>query len=312
MRSHLRACVVVVVGGGALCTTGCAAGSRTTVRELPPDMKPLSALLEGCEHSAGEDGSALARCDDDVVFKVRQVEADSGSAPRYFGDGVDLANNNAGRMSWEQVRLSTAFGRGHADRGAVHAVTDDHVVVVLLGVTRARSPGQPRKLTEASCQAPPSSTTRCEQLISAFVDLPSEPTAAAAGAANPGRGAAGPSHGAVHGRAISFPTSCGLVAQDATSGRYACDDDARLFWLVTDDMDNAAEQAEVAVGSLVDGDERQDAPCSLLDADARCQETPTAIIGLGYVDKAAVVVVCLAPGGQPWEHSLCKSSFRRR
>jgi hypothetical protein len=137
----------------------------------------------------------------------------------------------------------------------------------------------------------------------ALLDLPVASTKKAAVASST------PSHGSIHGRAISFPTTCSVVEQAADHGRYACADEARLYWLITEDMQEAAAQADAALMQIADGEERTATPCALLDADAQCESTAKAIVGLGYMESKAIVVVCAAP--DPLNHSLCKSAFRK-
>ncbi|MDP2345279.1 MAG: hypothetical protein Q8O67_30325 [Deltaproteobacteria bacterium] len=293
--------VVVVVG---LCVSACTSNSGTTVRDLPLNLQPVGSLLDGCEHSPEPDGAIVARCDGDVLLRVRDVEVEPGSAPRYFGDGVDLANANAGRMVWDTVALPTSVDKGVVDRGKVQAVADDAVVVLLFGAARHHADDEHLQ-KEVSCQAPPSASSRCEQMLVAFLDLPvatrkKAPVAAAAGA----------SHGSIHGRAISFPTTCSVVEQAEDHGRYTCADEAKLYWMITEEMDEAAAQADGAFQMLADGEDRVPTPCALLDADAQCESTAGTIVGLGYIQTKAIVVVCAAP--DPLNHSLCKSAFRRK
>jgi len=295
--------IVRVVGRSLLfvlvVASSCVSSQTVKIRDLPTGLQPIGALLEGCEHGTDKDGAVVARCSDDVSFKVRDSEAEAGSLARYFGDGVDLANNNAGRMIWGTVELTTSYDRGIVDRGEVRAVADDHVVLTLLGAVRKRGANMQ---IEVSCQSPAGEEERCTALLTAYLDLP--PDTKDAPAKN-----AGLSTGAIAGRAISLPTTCQAVEERADRGRYACDDDAKLFWMVTDSMDDAAEQAAGAIGSLEDGDTAKDVPCALLDADTRCQETATALVGLGYLASRPIVVVCIA--NDPWNHGLCNSSFRR-
>ncbi len=278
----------------------CASGPKTVVRDLPAGLAPIGAMLDGCEHGADADGSVVARCDGDVLFRVREVEIEEGAPPRYFGDGVDLANLNAGKMSWEKLQLKTAYDKGVVDRGDVRAVDDDRVVFVLIGAARKTST---KTQTESSCQAPPDAFDRCTDLLTAFLDLPVADDAPNA--------KGGVSNGAIAGRAISLPTSCVSVEETPTHGRYSCDDGAKLFWLTTDDMEDAAAQAEGAMLAQEDSDERKQVRCDLLDADTQCEATPTALVGLGYLEGKPLVVVCAA-ASDPWDHGLCKSAFARR
>lgn len=291
----------------ALCffVVACAGGSKVVVRDVPSGLAPIGAMLDGCEHGSDVDGSTIARCDGDVLFRVREVEIEEGAPPRYFGDGVDLANLNAGKMSWEQMQLKTAYDKGFVDRGDVRAVDDDRVVFVLIGAARPHGGGT-RTQTESSCQAPPESFDRCTSLLTAFLDLPVANDAP--------KSSGGVSNGAIGGRAISFPTSCRTEKQTTSQGRYTCDDGAALYWLTTDDMDDAAAQAEGAMLAQEDADERKQVRCDLLDADTQCEATSTALVGLGYLEGKPLVVVCVAPSssGDVWDHGLCKSAFKKR
>lgn len=278
----------------------CASGPKTVVRDLPSGLAPIGAMLDGCEHGAEADGAVVARCDGDVLFRVRTVEIEPGAPPRYFGDGVDLANLNAGKMTWETLQLKTAYDKGVVDRGDVRAVDDDRVVFVLIGAARKNST---KTQTEASCQAPPDAFDRCTGLLTAFLDLPV--------ADDSQKAHAGVSNGAIAGRAISLPTSCAAVEQASNHGKYTCDDGAQLFWLTTDDMEDAAAQAEGAMLAQEDSDERKQVRCDLLDADTQCEATPSALVGLGYLEGKPLVVVCAAPT-DPWDHGLCKSAFAKR
>ncbi len=293
----MRSTVVVVVA--VLLFVGCATGSDATIRDLPVNLQPVGRLLDGCEHGLEGDG-AVARCHDDLVFRVREVEAQEGSAPRYLGDGVDLANANAGRMVWDTVAFPTAVDTGVVDRGQVRAVDDDDVIVILYGAAR-RSADQ-RMQKEISCQAPPSESTRCAELLTAFLDLPAADAKRVPATVTL-------SQGSIYGRAVSLPTTCSIIEQKPDHGRYACDDDAQLYWLVTDEMEDAATQAEAALSALADGEDRKSTPCALLNTDAQCELTAGALVGLGYLDAKPIVVVCVAP--DPFQHGLCKSSFRR-
>ena len=301
----MKSFVVVVVAVVALlgpALWGCSTNASATVRDLPTNLQPVGSLLDGCENGSEGDGAVVARCDGDLLFRVRDVEAEEGAAPRYLGDGVDLANANAGRMVWDTVALKTTVDKGIVDRGRVEAVADDAVIVVLLGAARRHGTGRMQK--EVSCQAPPAASERCEQMLVAFLDMPEASARRAPVVAGGSTG----SHGSIHGRAISFPTTCAVIEQAADHGRYACADEAKLYWLITDEMEEAAAQADVALSSLADGEDRVPTPCALLDADAQCEQAGNTVVGLGYIAGKALVVVCAAP--DPFNHSLCKSAFR--
>lgn len=289
-----------MLGAGAL-LAACATSQETVVRELPPGLAPLSELLQGCATAIEDDGAAVATCEDNVVFRVRDVTVVANAPPQYFGDGVDFANIHAGRMDWTLGQLETSVDKGIIDRGEVHAVADDSVVAVLLGAARPSDGGMQ---IEASCEARRAAEQRCTALLTAFLDRPR------ARATEVPKAAAGERGGHVAGRFFALPEGCRVIAESPTSGRYGCDDDdASLTWLLADDMEAASLQAEGVLSTLAAGD-REPVPCAVFDGDVRCEGTGAGVVGLGYLAGKPFAVACVA--SSPLSHPLCKSLVRRR
>jgi hypothetical protein len=289
-----------VVCSGAL-VAACASTQETVVRELPPGLAPLSELLQGCATAIEDDGATVATCEDNVVFRVRNVTVVANAPPQYFGDGVDFANINAGRMDWTLGQLETTLDKGIIDRGEVHAVADDSVVAVLLGAARDPDGGMQ---IEASCEARVAAEQRCVALLTAFLDRPRARAAAVPVAAAGERG------GHIAGRFFALPEGCRVITETNSSGRYGCDDDdASLTWLLADNMDAASLQAEGVLSTLAAGD-REPVPCAVFDGDVRCEGTGAGVVGLGYLAGKPFAVACVA--ASPLAHPLCKSVVRRK
>lgn len=276
-------------------------GSSAALSALPPELQSVDELLQGCEDRSDSDGAFVARCSDDLVLRVRTLaDGDDTSAAAYRRDAVELANANAGRLLWDEIAVKASGQNITLDRGQVLAAADDGIVFVLLGAAQKSADGKEGK--EFSCQERPADPQRCLQILTLLLSRP--PTQAPKPQA-----VATTSSTFIHQTSVSLPPSCSVVHEAETHGHFGCAEDTALFWMVTPDMKDAVIEVENAMMLLAGDDGNELVPCLLLNAEARCEKSAEALIGLSYDKGVPLVVVCRAP--DPVNHTLCQAVFRR-